>query len=57
MIYENSKQLASIILNGFKCGKCFSFAAKSKTLKEALDIIKNSNEEEKEDMIKSINKE
>lgn len=44
MIYENSKQLASIILNGFKCGKCFSFAAKSKTLKEALDIIKNLNE-------------
>lgn len=57
MIYENSRQLASVILKGFKYGKGFSLATKTKVLKEALIIIKNSSEKEKEEMIKSLNKE
>lgn len=56
MIYQDSKYLASVILKGITEKKGFSFSAKSKTLKEALDIIKNLDEEEKEIMIKSLDK-
>ena len=54
MLYQDSKNLASIILKGFKEGRGFSLAAKAKVLKEALVIIRSSSEEEKQEMIKSL---
>lgn len=57
MLYQDSKQLAAIILSSFKSRNVFSFATKAKVLKDALQIIKNANEEEKEEIIKSLNKE
>lgn len=57
MLYQDSKQLAAVILSSFKSRNVFSLATKAKVLKDALQIIKNANEEEKEEIIKSLNKE
>ncbi|WP_039170432.1 hypothetical protein, partial [Gallibacterium anatis] len=57
MIYQDSKYLASVILKGITEKKGFSFATKAKNLKEAMKLIKNLSEEEKQRMIKSLDKE